>query len=365
MFDDIRPFIPSELPAAFRRLASDAQFQQMVRFIFPDKPYEALVGRMMQCRDSLEFQKAFCYPFLKGLLAKASFGLATDFSAVDLSRRHTFVSNHRDIVMDPALLCVALIEAGCDTTVEIAIGDNLLAAPWIEDLVKVNKSFIVKRSAGIREMLSNSKELSGYMHDVVSTGRDNVWIAQREGRAKDSDDRTQTSILKMMAMAGEGSIIDRLKALHIVPLAISYEADPCDYLKAQEFQQKRDNPDWRKTKADDVLSMRTGIMGWKGHVVYRAAECIDPWLDTLDPAMPKTELYETIARHIDRGIHSRYEIFPANRAAAGEEPSEAFEGYIAGQLAKISIAGKDEAFLRERLLTMYANPLRNHKATLQ
>lgn len=365
MFDSIRPYRPEELPAAFARMAAVPQFKQMVRYIFPDKPYEALVERMMQCRDNLEFQKTFCYPFLKGLLAKASRGLTTDFSAIDVRARHTFVSNHRDIVMDPALLCVALIEAGSDTTVEIAIGDNLLAAPWIEDLVKVNKAFIVKRSAAMREMLTNSKELSGYIHDVIATGRDNVWIAQRQGRAKDSDDRTQTAILKMMAMAGQGSVIDRIKALHIVPLAISYEYDPCDYLKAAEYQLRRDQPDWQKTKADDVLSMQTGIMGWKGHITYRAAECIDTWLDTLDPAMPKTELFDIIAQHIDQAIHSRYEIYPSNeQAAAGAtEPSE-FTRYIDTQLVRIDIPGRDEAYLRERLMTMYANPLRNKQATL-
>ena len=182
--------------------------------------------------------------------------------------------------------------------------------------MRINKSFIVERSLGIREMLAASKRLSEYMHYVINVKHDNVWIAQREGRAKDSDDRTQPSILKMMAMGGEGTVVERLKQLHIVPLSISYEYDPCDYLKAREFQLKRDVPGWKKTRQDDVESMRTGIMGYKGRVHYHCAPCIDEWLDTLPPDMPKGELFDTVAAHIDSEIHRNYRLYPSNYIAA-------------------------------------------------
>jgi hypothetical protein len=275
-------------------------------------------------------------------------------------------------VLDSALLDVLLIDAGFKTTCEIAIGDNLLAAPWIKDLVRVNKSFIVERSAGVREMLMSSKRMAEYMHYVIEKKNDNVWIAQREGRAKDSDDRTQPSILKMMAMGGTGNIIERLMQLHIVPLAISYEYDPCDFLKAMEFQLKRDVEGWKKTKQDDVMSMRTGIMGYKGRIHYHAAPCIDDFLQTLDPNMPKGELFDTIAAHIDKQIHANYMLYPCNYIAADmlagndnlatnytAEDKAAFEKYLESRLAMIDIPNKDEAFLRERILTMYANPAKN------
>lgn len=375
IYDDIRPFDPEELPAAFERLLSDAQFQQVLGYLYPGVPLEAVKTKMMACKTNLEFQLAFCYGFLKDLMAKASKGFDMNVEAVDVTKRYTFVSNHRDIVLDSALLDVLLYDAGFNTTCEIAIGDNLLSLPWVKDLVRLNKSFIVQRSLSPREFLMASKKMAEYMHYVVGEKNDNIWIAQREGRAKDSNDRTQPSILKMMAMGGEGSPVDRLRQLHIVPLAISYEYDPCDFLKAAEFQLRRDVPGWKKTALDDVNSMRTGIMGYKGEVHYHCAPCIDGFLDNLSPDIPKTKVFDIIAEHIDKEIFRNYRLYPSNyialdmlegnEAHAGRYTADdkaAFEKYLQGQIARIDIPNKDEAFLRERMLTMYANPARNSLA---
>lgn len=372
IYDDIRPFDPEELPAAFERLLSDAQFQQVLGYLYPGVPLETVKTKMMACKTNLEFQLAFCYGFLKDLMAKASKGFDMNVEAVDVTKRYTFVSNHRDIVLDSALLDVLLYDAGFNTTCEIAIGDNLLSLPWVKDLVRLNKSFIVQRSLSPREFLMASKKMAEYMHYVVGEKNDNIWIAQREGRAKDSNDRTQPSILKMMAMGGEGSPVDRLRQLHIVPLAISYEYDPCDFLKAAEFQLRRDVPGWKKTALDDVNSMRTGIMGYKGEVHYHCAPCIDGFLDNLSPDIPKTKVFDIIAEHIDKEIFRNYRLYPSNyialdmlegnEAHAGRYTADdkaAFEKYLQGQIARIDIPNKDEAFLRERMLTMYANPARN------
>lgn len=377
-FDAIRPFEPEELPEVFERLLGNAQFAQVVAYVFKDVPFDMLAQKMRACKTNLEFQVAFCYPFIKGLLQKASLGCDMNVDAIDMEKRYTFVSNHRDIVLDSALLDVLLVDAGCKTTCEIAIGDNLLSLPWVKDLVRINKSFIVERSVSLRQMLLSSKRLSDYMHLVIAQKHDNVWIAQREGRAKDSNDRTQESIIKMMVMGGEGSLVERLKGLHIVPLAISYEYDPCDFLKAQEFQLKRDIADWKKGPMDDVVSMQTGIMGYKGHIHYDAAPCIDAWLDTLDPDMPKADFFKTVATHIDEEVFRRYRLYPSNYVALDElegttahadrytaEQKAQFDGYIAQQMAKIQLPNKDEAFLRERLLTMYANPARNQEQLLK
>ena len=377
-FDTIRPFEPEELPEVFERLLGNAQFAQVVAYVFKDVPFDMLAQKMRACKTNLEFQVAFCYPFIKGLLQKASLGCDMNVDAIDMEKRYTFVSNHRDIVLDSALLDVLLVDAGCKTTCEIAIGDNLLSLPWVKDLVRINKSFIVERSVSLRQMLLSSKRLSDYMHLVIAQKHDNVWIAQREGRAKDSNDRTQESIIKMMVMGGEGSLVERLKGLHIVPLAISYEYDPCDFLKAQEFQLKRDIADWKKGPMDDVVSMQTGIMGYKGHIHYDAAPCIDAWLDTLDPDMPKADFFKAVATHIDEEVFRRYRLYPSNYVALDElegttahadrytaEQKAQFDGYIAQQMAKIQLPDKDEAFLRQRLLTMYANPARNQEQLLK
>lgn len=374
-FDDIRPFEPEELPEVYNRLLDNQQFQRVLSYFYPDVPLEKIGARMRACTTNLAFQKVFGNEFVTFVLNRAAKSWDMNHSAISPEHNYTFMSNHRDIVLDSAILSKLLIDAEFKTTCEIAIGDNLLSLPWVKDLVRVNKSFIVKRSASFREMLTSSKTLSRYMHFAIQEKKENIWIAQREGRAKDSDDRTSESILKMMSMGGEGSIVERLTQLHIVPMTISYEYDPCDYLKAAEFQLKRDNPDWKKGPQDDIISMQTGIMGYKGHVHYHCSPCIDEYLQTLDPEMPKNELYATIVRHIDREIHRHYRLFPNNYIAhdlltgkdeqtAHYQPAEKvnFERYLAEQLEKITVPQPDIAFLRERILTMYANPLRNYWA---
>ena len=222
-FASIRPFDAEELPAAFERLLADKQFEAVITHIFPQFTFAQFAQQLRACKTSLEVQRTFAYPFLIGLLAKASSGADMDSQAIDMQRRYTFISNHRDIVLDSAFLAKFLIDNGCETTCEIAIGDNLLSLPWVKDLVRVNKSFIVERNLPIRQMLASSKLLSEYMHYAINEKHEKVWIAQREGRAKDSNDRTQEAVLKMMAIGGEGDVVDRLMHLHIVPLSISYE----------------------------------------------------------------------------------------------------------------------------------------------
>lgn len=372
-FDEIRPFEPEELPQVFDRLLANTQFRQVLNFVMPGVPFDMIEQKMHECKTNLDFQLNFCYGFLQKLVDKYTGGCSMDVSNISNSRRYTFVSNHRDIVIDPAFLGKGLIDNGFNTTCEIAIGDNLLSLPWVKDLVRIDKSFIVKRGLPPRETLAASKLMSDYMYFVIEQKHDNIWIAQREGRAKDSDDRTQPAILKMMAMGGgKGSVTEKLKRMHIVPLSISYEYDPCDFLKAQEFQLKRDIEGWKKSAQDDVVSMQTGIVGYKGRVHYQCAPCIDEWLDTLDPEMPKTKVFDVIAAHIDHEIHRNYRLYPSNYVALDlvdggcayegrytAEDKAAFEKYLDGQMAKINIENKDEAYLRERMLTMYANPARN------
>ncbi len=376
-FNDIRPYTPEELPAVYQELIADEEFKAVMAKVMPDVPFEMLAKQLLQCKTNLEFQKALVYPLLKSLVAKCGKGMEMNAdSLTDRDKHHTFISNHRDIVLDSALLSVLLVDNGFDTTVEIAIGDNLLIRPWIKKIVRINKSFIVQRALTMRQMLQASATMSRYMHFAINHKNENIWMAQREGRAKDSNDLTQDSILKMLAMGGDGDIIDRLKDMNIVPLSISYEFDPCDYLKAKEFQQKRDNPDFKKSQQDDLDNMSIGIYGFKGHIHYHTAPCINEWLDTIDRSTPKTEIFGMIAKHIDKGIHSNYMLYPCNYIAMDEltgsdssdkytaEDKAFFEKYLAGQIAKIDLPNKDEAFLRERILTMYANPAINKAKAL-
>ena len=372
-FDEIRPYLDEELPQIYEELLADEMFRHVVAAVMPGVPFEAIAATMRSCKTKFAFQKAFCYPLIKQIMAAHTQGVTLDRSALtDKDAAYTYVSNHRDIILDSGFLSVLLADEGTDT-VEIAIGDNLLIYPWIKKLVRINKSFIVQRALTMRQMLESSARMSRYMHFTIGQKQQSIWIAQREGRAKDSDDRTQESVLKMMAMGGEGDLIDRLMQMHIVPLSISYEYDPCDYLKAQEFQQKRDIPGFKKSQADDLLNMQTGLFGTKGRVHFCTAPCIDEELKAMDRSLPKTELFARVAALIDRGIHANYRLFSGNYVAADlleggtafaahytPEEKQTFEAYVAQQLARITLPNKDEAYLREKILQMYANPLKNH-----
>lgn len=220
--------------------------------------------------------------------------------------------------------------------------------------------FIVQRALTMRQMLESSARMSRYMHYTINEKKQSIWIAQREGRAKDSNDRTQDSVLKMLAMGGEGDLIDRLIEMNIAPLAISYEYDPCDFLKAQEFQLKRDIEGYKKTTQDDLISMQTGLFGYKGKVHFQTAPCINDKLEQLDRSLSKQELFSGISACIDRRIHGNYRIYSGNYVAYDwlnntsefadhytSEEKQRFVTYIEQQLGKIKIPNKDEDFCAE------------------
>ena len=374
-FNEIRPYHDEELPQILEELIADPAFQKAACSAIPNVPYELLVQKMRACKTKRDFQEAFCYGILWKIAKGHTDGLTLDHTAIpDKSKAYTYMSNHRDIILDSGFLSILLIDQGMDT-VEIAIGDNLLIYPWIKKLVRVNKSFIVQRALTMRQMLESSARMSRYMHYTIADKNQSIWIAQREGRAKDSNDRTQDSVLKMLAMGGEGDLVDRLTEMNIAPLAISYEYDPCDFLKAQEFQLKRDIEDYKKTTKDDLINMETGLFGYKGRVHFQVAPCLNDKLAQMDHSLSKPELFARISTCIDERIHANYRIYSGNYVAydwlkqteqfAGQYTAaekQRFIDYIEQQLGKITIPNKDVDYLRGKLLLMYANPLINHLA---
>ena len=396
-FDEIRPYEEGEMKQAFEDLLNDRQFNVIMKGYAPWLPKGIRNGLLRLAftgvKTPLDFQKRFMKPVVKYIIRKHTDGVTFDDNPLRSSSspmgegregaRYTFISNHRDIVLDSAFLDVMLVDGGYPTTVEIGIGDNLLIYPWIRRLVRMNKAFTVRRGLSLKETLAASQLMSRYIHYAVTQKRENIWIAQREGRAKDSDDRTQEAVLKMLAMGTDRSLCDggavapasSLRELNIVPLTISYEYDPCDYLKAQEMQQKRDDPAFKKSRQDDLDNMKTGILGYKGRVTYRAAAPVNTWLAELD-GLSRQEFYAELARRIDLSLHRNYQLYPCNYIAAdllengnahpGDHYTPAdvehFEQYLDGQLAKVTIANPDLPFLRQRILIMYANPLRNFNA---
>ena len=375
-FDEIRCYRDDEVHEVLVRLCDEKQFMKVLSTIYPLLPKEVIKQRLMTFQSNYAFQKEMVYPFLQYLEANMTKGIQLNgLEKIDVSTSYLYISNHRDIILDSAFLCGKFIEKGMNT-VEIAIGDNLLIFPWIEDLVKVNKTFIVKRGLSARHILESSKRLSAYIAKTISENQ-SIWIAQREGRAKDSNDRTQESLLKMLNMYGENSLIENLTKLNICPLSISYEYDPCDFLKAKEMQQQRDNPCYKKNPKDDLINMETGIMGYKGKVVYEITGSINNDLKKIAiETSTKNEQLSLVAELIDKRIHANYNISPNNKIAFDTIKQSKhfsneytitekldFDRYLSLQIAKIDLENKDDDFLRMKLLEMYANPLINKLKT--
>ena len=374
-FEKMRSLEDNEVRAAVLSLLDDPAFVRIVKGVVKGVPIWVHKLYTKRFKTVNSFQIGMIYPFLKRILKKASTGLTKDFSALPEGREDfIYLSNHRDIVLDSAFLDYILLVKG-QKSVEIGIGNNLLIHPWIETLVRLNRSFVVNRSATAAELLESSRQLSRYIRFVIEEKKSPVWLAQREGRAKDSDDRTQKSVLKMLAMSGSDdmALSDRLQSLHICPLTISYEYDPCDWLKAAEFQLKRDNPDYVKSEQADLDNMKTGIFGFKGHIHYQVSAPIDSEIAALDSSVPRNQFLDQVAHIIDNHIFTGYRIYPCNRIALDmlngdnsqasfytQSEKDEFCKYLEGQLAKIDIPDPDWDFLREKILTMYANPLINH-----
>lgn len=374
-FDDISPLKDSDVKERIQELLVDPGFQHAVSYIIPDVNWDDFSSEMSKYNTKEEFQTNIIYQVMCMLANRVTSGLDGEgWENIDKSVEHLFLSNHRDIVLDAGFMNILRHKYGFRTT-EIAIGDNLLIHKWIDTLVRLNKSFIVRRGVSGRQILLNSKHLSDYIHYVITKKGESIWMAQREGRAKDSDDLTQDSLIKMIAMSPEnGNIIDNLKELNIIPLSISYEYDPCDYLKAKEFQLKRDNSDYKKTQRDDLLNMEMGILGFKGRVIFKFGKCINPELDKIKEIEPdKRHQVDMVARAIDKNIHFNYEIFPCNYIAYDllHESSrfankytlsdiDTFKEYLNKQIAKIDIDKVDYEFVWHKLLEMYSNTLKNY-----
>lgn len=376
-FTDIQPYDDTQFIDKMATLVREPGFEHAVRYIMPDVDYNAFVQNLLSIKTQNEFQTKVMAPFLEMLVARTTDGLsfsgAENYEAGTCS---TFITNHRDIVLDASFLNVCLYRNNLPLT-EVAIGNNLLIYDWITDLVKLNRSFIVKRDTGVREALAAARHLSAYIHHAILDKHQSVWIAQREGRAKDSNDRTQESVVKMLSLAGGGDSRDNLMTIRLTPVSISYEYDPNDYLKVREFLLRRRDPDYKKTQRDDLFSMETGLLGHKGRVHFHLGACINPKLEK-EHTDNRTEIVRHACAALDRSIHCGYRIFPCNYIAFDLDNGSAeyhheytdadvvrFEDYITSQLAKVDvpdITDDERSFMRATMLHMYANPLKNQIA---
>lgn len=376
-FPDIAPYGPSQFHQKLENLSREPGFEHAVRYVMPGVDFDAFRQNLLSVKNQHEFQTKIMAGFLDKLSKQTTSGITSSgMEHIKDSVSYTFISNHRDIVLDASFLNLCLLRANKPLT-QVAIGNNLLIFEWITDLVKLNRSFIVKRDVKRLDALKAARELSAYIHYTIGSLHESVWIAQREGRAKDSNDLTQESLLKMLALAGNADKKQALMEVNLMPVAISYEYDPNDYLKVREYLLKKRDPEFKKCQHDDLLSMETGLMGQKGRVHFHVGPCINEELATFDADARGVTKFA--CELVDRTIHRGYCLFPANYIAYdrleggrkfgdkySREDEAVFDDYLNAQLKKINVPAiteEERRFMFDTMLSMYANPVRNQLAT--
>lgn len=367
-FDDIRPYNDSEVHPALERIVANPLFSNISKYLFPGMDENLFKQALLSCYTKDDFQVKIMSRIVDKVLADTTKGLSYEgMEYFDDGKKYLIVSNHRDIVLDSAIIQLILYKAGTQTT-EIAVGDNLITSSFIEDITRCNKMIKVVRSTSPREVYTTSKKLSEYMRCNVSTQESSIWIAQRNGRTKDGADVTEQGVLKMFDMSGSGDFVKDFAELHIMPASISYEYEPCDLYKAVEMYIKR-RQKYVKAEGEDLNSILTGIMQPKGRVHIQFNEPVT--LQEIEDAaqLDKNERFKALGAAMDRKILANFKLWPNNYIAydmlngggrfAGKytaEEKEAFEGYVTDKLGKAGIeADMDE--LREIFLSIYANPV--------
>lgn len=375
-FNEIRCYSDAEASFVISQIFARPEIKKILAYVLGEDYAEYFLRTLPEMKTIDDFQRIVIIPVLMAIEHKTCTSVTLNGSEkINKEKGALYLTNHRDIVLDSAFLNIHLYLKGFNTS-QIGIGNNLLIQPWIEHAVRLNKSFIVRRNGSIKEQLLISKNLSEYIRYVITERKDAVWLAQREGRAKDSNDVTQSSIIKMLNMSSKLSFVESVNELNITPIAINYEYDACDFLKAKEFQLKRDNPQYKKSPMDDLLSMQTGLIAPKGRVSYNVCDpivALEEWNE-----LTKNEQVSLLTAEIDKRIHANYILYPNNYVAADlltnsnkfsdkytQKDEEKFIGYVDKQLNKVDIPNPDFPFLRHMIYTMYANPVLNQEIALK
>ena len=380
LFDDIRPYHDDEVRPTLNRLLADKDLLNVVAQHSCPTPARLLPGptawlmaQLLQRKtrdiNTIRAFQTFVEPYLSRIINTTTSKVTySGLDQLDKNQSYLFLSNHRDIVLDPALVNYALYQDHRETC-RVAIGDNLVHRPFVSDLMRLNKSFLVKRSVtGRREKLRVFQALSAYIHHCIETNHP-VWIAQSEGRAKDGNDKTDPAIIKMFNVSRrhiEGSFSDHIQKLNIVPVSISYEFDPCARDKARELFQTEQHGSYTKQTDEDMRSIVKGIDGFKGDVHVTFGK---PLMQNFDDA-------ESVARAVDEQIWHNYQLHPINLFAWEAIASTFSENYpglkvpeVKSLFTDVNLAQKRTEFMkhlercrpeyRQWFLKMYAYPVVN------
>lgn len=369
-FNNIRPYNEKEAREAIQRIVKQHEFFSIVSFVFGEDKIKEMTAQVAGSKSIEEFQHNFMRPLVWEIVKKTTENLSVSgFKELHSETPHVLIGNHRDITLDSSILATLLR----DYNISLAItwGDNLLVSPFVTDLGKINRTITVFREGTPREIFLNSQRLSTYIRKNITEEKLSVWIAQRKGRAKNGDDRTDPGVLKMLSLSGNGHLIDKIKSINIRPVCVSYEWEPCDIQKVKE-QYISAKKDYIKSKDEDFNSILGGIMGKKGRVHYAIGETINNKIDNLDADIPKNELLQHLSGIIDVEIFKNFRLWPGNFLAwdrlnkSGRFKSyydaateQAFDKRIENLLEKIKSLHAEEDEIIKLYLSLYAQPLQN------
>lgn len=368
-FESLRPYYDSESEIVMKRIAHDPIYLKVMSYFWPNLSHEEVIQKALSTKSPYEFQTHYMHHAIWTILNTTSSGLTSSGTEhIDKDKAYLFIANHRDILLDSAILQVILDQKGYETS-EITFGSNLMEQGFITDFGKMNRMFMVKREGNVKELYDISRQLSAYIRHTILDKNVSVWIAQRNGRTKDGNDQTQTGLLKMLHMSGGKDFKKSFSELNIVPLTISFEYEPCDALKTQELYLSSLHSKYVKAPGEDLNSILTGIKQPKGKIHIAFGKPIQEELETIDKAANENEKIKLLTATIDKQIHQDYKLNSVNYIAYdilnatnvfepnySLEEKEKFIQYINSQLSKLS---GEEDVLRNIFLRIYANPVSN------
>jgi hypothetical protein len=368
-FEDIRAYYDEEINPALLRIVAKPEFIKILDFLFPGKDKNQIINTLSQTYSALDFQKRFMHPLVNSIVDKTSSGLSTSgFEKLPTGKPCLFVSNHRDIVLDSAILQVVLLDFGHETS-EITFGSNLMTNQFIIDLGKVNRMFKVYRGGNRMELFRNSQLLSAYIRHTINKKHSSAWIAQRNGRTKDGFDKTESGLLKMFNISGSIDFIESFSELNIVPLAISYEYEPCCAFKIKELSSALKGIPYQKEAHEDFMSIINGITQPKGHIHLAACTPVNQFLAEIGEFANVSDKINKLASLIDSSIYSNYRLWPTNYVAydllhsgrkfARKYTDDEFDKFNTYMNKELSIFTGNKSLQQELLLKIYANPVIN------
>ncbi len=369
-FEIIAPYRDDQINDALIRITNADEFPNVSRFVFPDKDPQEIRDMLLKIHTSNDFQVQFMHKAVRRVVANSSDGLTFDgFEKLHPDKRYLFITNHRDIVLDSAILQILLRENSLPRS-EISFGSNLMISPFIVDFGKVNKMFTVIRGGTRHEFLENSRLLSSYIRHTITETGESIWIAQRNGRTKDGFDKTEEGLLKMLNMSGKGTFKENFCELNIVPLTISYEIEPCGLSKVNEMYISRSRT-YIKQPGEDLNSILTGISQHKGRIHMSVGDILNNFLQNFDDSSCKNENIRKLTETIDRQIYQNYKLFQRNYIAYdvlnnSNEHSDLYTTdeknlFLETIQHETETLSGDKATLREIYYRMYANPVQNKK----